>query len=217
MAATLIFFPLIISSWLVLSILFFILHCLYKRSFTYCVGKESVKIERSGILSGYVKIISFDEIKEVHIQQGFLARKFNCGSLAFTLTGAGASYSEPIVITEGARTIFLGSILSILLKGRRNIFWDIKNPEKVADILRGEIVKWREAREQKMAVASIFRELGRLKRLLDEGAITQLEYEEAKRKLLVSIPQKTVTCKYCGTTYPESEIECPNCGAPRRP
>ncbi|MEM3713194.1 MAG: hypothetical protein QXR97_06640 [Thermoproteota archaeon] len=25
----------------------------------------------------------------------------------------------------------------------------------------------------------------------------------------------TVTCKYCGTVYPESEVKCPNCGAPR--
>ncbi|MBO3840299.1 MAG: SHOCT domain-containing protein [Thermoproteota archaeon] len=68
-----------------------------------------------------------------------------------------------------------------------------------------------------MAVALIFRELERLKRSLDEGAITQWEYEEAKRKLLVSIPQRTVACKYCGTVYLESETKCPNCGAPRRP
>lgn len=25
----------------------------------------------------------------------------------------------------------------------------------------------------------------------------------------------TVTCKYCGTVYPENEVKCPNCGAPR--
>ncbi|MEM1553862.1 MAG: hypothetical protein QXJ72_03110 [Thermoproteota archaeon] len=25
----------------------------------------------------------------------------------------------------------------------------------------------------------------------------------------------TVTCKYCGTAYPENEVKCPNCGAPR--
>ncbi|MEM1509772.1 MAG: hypothetical protein QXY49_06605 [Thermofilaceae archaeon] len=25
-----------------------------------------------------------------------------------------------------------------------------------------------------------------------------------------------VTCKYCGTVYPKSEVKCPNCGAPQR-
>jgi hypothetical protein len=32
------------------------------------------------------------------------------------------------------------------------------------------------------------------------------------------VPQpavSTFTCKYCGTVYPESEVKCPNCGAPR--
>lgn len=32
------------------------------------------------------------------------------------------------------------------------------------------------------------------------------------------VPQSavtTVTCKYCGTVYPENEVKCPNCGAPR--
>jgi len=25
----------------------------------------------------------------------------------------------------------------------------------------------------------------------------------------------TVSCKYCGTVFPQSEVKCPNCGAPR--
>lgn len=216
MGATIVFFSLVIFSWLVFSILFFILYCLNKKAFTYYIRKESVKIEKSGILSSYVKVISFDEIKEVHIQQGFLAKRLSCGSLVFTLTGIGTPYSEPIIVREDTRIIFLRSMLSMLLKGR-SIFWDIQNPEKVANILINEIAKRRKALEQKMTLDSIFRELNRLKKLLDEGVITQWEYEEAKRKLIVLIPQQTVTCKYCGTVYPESEVKCPNCGAPRRP
>jgi hypothetical protein len=42
-----------------------------------------------------------------------------------------------------------------------------------------------------------------------------IEIQVAQPSQVPKAPSATVSCKYCGTVFPESESKCPNCGAPR--
>jgi len=37
-------------------------------------------------LGNYVRELTFDQIRDVHVMQGILARAMNCGSIAFVTT-----------------------------------------------------------------------------------------------------------------------------------
>ena len=45
------------------------------------------------VFGSYIREITFDQIRDIHVMQGLLARRFNCGSLVFiTTTGLEVGY-----------------------------------------------------------------------------------------------------------------------------
>jgi len=131
--------------------------------------------------------------------QGMLARLFKCGSVTFvTTTGLEVGYTGVGV----GRRIRSGLIAPILVKYRCNVFWDVKDPHPVREKAISLLVEWREVYQQrKIALAvekiaekavstipvpqeDIVVKLEKLKKLLDEGAITREEYERLKKKLI---------------------------------
>lgn len=185
--------PMVALFWIFLSSILFVVYYFNKRAYTYYVTEKSIRIEKSWIFGNYTRELTFDQLRDVHVMQGIIARAMDCGSLAFVTTSGlevghvGAAVGRGVII-GGAKPIFT------LWRGGR--FWDIKEPQKVREILMGKIHEWREVvQQQKMAVSlekiaegkprsTLIDELERLKKLLDEGAITKEEYEKAKKKLL---------------------------------
>lgn len=179
--------------WIVFSSVTFIIYYFNKRAYTYYIADKSVKIEKSWVFGGYVRELTFDQIRDVHVMQGMLARAMNCGSVAFvTTSGLEVSHVGAAV----GRGVIVGGTAPKLVAWRGGRFWDVREPHKVREILMGKVSEWREAFQQQRMATSLERiaekkphdtlvdELERLKRLLDEGAITKEEYEKAKRKLL---------------------------------
>lgn len=182
------------SIWAVLSAIFFPLYYYNKNAYTYHITEKSIRIEKSWVFGTYVRELTFDQVRDVHVMQGILARAMNCGSLAFvTTTGLEVGY-----IGAGARgRITVGGAVPRMVLWRGGRFWDIREPQKVREIVMGKVAEWREVVQQqriaasvekmaegRMAPRSIADELERLKRLLDEGIITREEFERAKKKLL---------------------------------
>jgi uncharacterized membrane protein YdbT with pleckstrin-like domain len=88
-----VFFPLFIPLWLAFFFIFFLFYYFNKRAFTYFITDKSVRVEKSWVFGNYFREITFDQIRDVHIMQGILARIFNCGSLVFvTSTGLEVGY-----------------------------------------------------------------------------------------------------------------------------
>lgn len=185
--------PPIILFWILFSIIVFPIYYYNKRAYTYYVTEKSVRIEKSWIFGRYIRELTFDQIRDVHVMQGILARAMNCGSIAFvTTTGLELGH-----IGVGVRKgVIIGGTRPRLIAWRGNRFWDIKEPQRAREILMNKIPEWREAAQQqriatsveKMAektqAASIASEIERLKKLLDEGVITREEFEKAKKKIL---------------------------------
>ncbi|MEM2738211.1 MAG: SHOCT domain-containing protein [Candidatus Bathyarchaeia archaeon] len=204
--------PLLIPIWLVFCFVFFPLYYFNKKAYTYSITEKSVRIEKSWFFGSYSREITFDQIRDVHIMQGLLARIFNCGSLVFITTtglevgyvGGGAAVGKGIMVGGGTAT-------PTIVKSKSNMFWDILEPSKAREILVSKITEWREVFQQQKIAASVEKiaektilrtlhpqqspaatvpaetivdQLERLKRLLDIGAITREEYEKAKKKLL---------------------------------
>ncbi|MEM3648789.1 MAG: SHOCT domain-containing protein, partial [Thermoproteota archaeon] len=180
--------------WIALSLIAFPIYWLNKRAYTYYVTDRSVSVEKSWVFGGYVRELTFDQIRDVHVMQGMLARAMNCGSIAFVTT----SGLEVGHVGAGlGRGVVIGGVRPTLMAWRGGRFWDIREPHKVREILMGKVSEWREALQQQRMATSLEKiaegkprasmlvdELERLKRLLDERAITEEEYEKAKRKLL---------------------------------
>lgn len=186
----------LISLWIIMAILFFAFYYPSKNSFTYHIKNNSVKIEKSWVFGNYMREITFDKILDIHLNQGILARKFNCGSLIF-VTRTGLEVGR-IVSNDGGR------MTPVIIKSRDNTFWDILEPEKVRELLMKQLTEWRlvyqqqniAASQRNMAVSlekiageaqpvvSISEELIKLKNLYDNGSITKEEYEKAKQKML---------------------------------
>lgn len=199
-----IFLPVLILVWLVCAAIFFVLYYYNKNAFTYFITDKSVRVVKSWIFGNYVREITFDQIRDVHIMQGLLARIYNCGSLVFvTTTGLEVGYAGGGAAVGGGGVIVgSGGVTPTIVKGRGNMFWDIKNPGKAREVLMSKLTEWREVFQQqkisttleKMAekpqqpqlapTETIVEKLERLKKLLDTGAITQEEYKKAKKKLL---------------------------------
>lgn len=205
-----VFVPLLVPFWLAFCLVFFMLYYFNKNAYTYSITDKSVRIEKSWFFGSYAREITFDQIRDVHVMQGILARMFNCGSLVFTTTtglevgyvGGGAVAGKGVMVGGGAAE-------PTIVKTGRNMFWDIPEPAKAREILMGKLTEWREVFQQQKIAASVEKiaertvpqtplpqqlpatpmetivdQLERLKRLLDSGAITKEEYEKAKRKLL---------------------------------
>ena len=197
-------FPLLIPLWLAFSFIFFLFYYFNKRAFTYFITDKSVRVEKSWVFGNYVREITFDQIRDVHVMQGILARIFNCGSLVFVSStglevgyvGGGAAAGRGVVIGGGG-------VSPTVVKGKGNMFWDILEPGKAREVLMGKLTEWREVFQQQKIATSVAKmaerttlpsqqpaaetvadKLEKLKKLLDTGAITKEEYEKAKKKLL---------------------------------
>jgi len=195
--------------WSFISVVYFIFYYYSKRAYTFSITDKSIRIQKSWVFGTYEREITLDQIKDIHISQGILARFFNCGSLMFVSTaglevgyahaGAGAGADLGGVLVGGGT----GTTTPQLLRGRGNTFWDIPNPSSLREKLVAKLTEWREVVQQRrMAVAlektaekmppqpqpvasvSLVSELERLNVLLEKGAITKVEYEKAKEKLL---------------------------------
>ncbi|MEM2321204.1 MAG: SHOCT domain-containing protein [Candidatus Bathyarchaeia archaeon] len=186
--------PLLALAWVVFSAVAFTIYYYNKMAYTYHITEKTIRIDKSWVFGNYVRELTFDQIRDVHVMQGILARAMNCGSLTFvTTTGLEVGY----VGTAAGKGVVVGGARPRLMVWRGGRFWDIKEPQKVREILMSKIPEWREAAQQqriatslekitegKPQTASIASELERLKRLLDEGVITKEEFERAKKKLL---------------------------------
>ncbi|MCS7105241.1 MAG: PH domain-containing protein [Thermofilaceae archaeon] len=165
----------------------------WKSAHTYYLTENSVLITRRWVFGSYHREITLDRIHDVHVQQGILARAFNCGSLVFTtLTGLEVGYSY----TEVGRGVRFGAARPKLLRTPLNSFLDVRDPESVKDTVVKRLAAWREVlQQQRMAVSlekiaeqrvapSVADELAKLKKLLDEGVITREEYEKLKKRIV---------------------------------
>jgi len=184
----------------IIALIYFVFYYYWKRSHTYYVKENSILITRSWVFGTYQRELTFDKIQDVHVQQGFLAKRFKCGSVVFvTTTGLEVGY----VGAGGGKNVYGGAMRPYLMRTSANAFLDIREPWKVRELIMKRIVAWREAfQQQRIATAveriaektqeqsavrrNIVEELVKLKELLDKGVITQEEYEKLKKKLLES-------------------------------
>ncbi|MEM3641977.1 MAG: PH domain-containing protein [Candidatus Bathyarchaeia archaeon] len=150
-----VFFPFLIPFWLAFSFIFLVFYYFNKKAFTYFISDKYVRIEKSWIFGSYVRELTFDQIRDVHVMQGIIARMFNCGSLVFVTstglevgyTGGGAAVGRGVIVGGGG-------VSPTIVKGRGNMFWDIPEPGKAREILMGKLTEWREVfQQQKIAVS----------------------------------------------------------------
>lgn len=188
---------------------YFIVYYYNKRAFVFSITDNAVRIQKSWIFGTYEREITLDQIRDVQVSQGILARFFNCGSLMFvTASGLEVGYAHAGVaagIGLGGILVGGGSASSTphLLKGRGNTFWDIPNPSSLRQALVAKLSEWRGVvQEQKMATSlknmterappppqfttptSLVNDIEKLNALMEKGAITRAEYQKAKEKLL---------------------------------
>lgn len=183
--------------WSVLFLIYWLpmlVYLYWKKSHYYRVKPNSVLIVRDWVFGRYQREITFDQIRDVHVQQGLLARLMGCGSVVFvTTSGLEVGY----VGVGATRRISGGVAVPVLQRGWWNSFLDVPHPEAVREIVMNRLVAWREAyQQQRIATAiekisgvqaggtSVADELAKLKQLLDQGAITKEEYEALKKKLI---------------------------------
>lgn len=199
-----IYMPILLLSWLVFYFVFFVIYYYNKNAFTYYITERSVRIVKSWIFGNYVREITFDQINDVHIMQGILARIYNCGSLVFvTESGLEVGYVGGGGAVGSGVIVGAGGVTPTIVKGRGNRLWDIADPGKARELLISKLTEWREVfQQQKISTSlekmakrpqlpppqatreTIVEKLEKLKNLLDTGAITKEEYRKAKKKLL---------------------------------
>jgi uncharacterized membrane protein YdbT with pleckstrin-like domain len=179
------FVPLLFIVWTLFAIIFLTIYFLNKRAYTYYLTSKSVRVVKSWVFGTYAREITFDQVRDIHVFQGILARIFKCGSVVFTTTTG----------LEVGGVVFK----PFLARSRANRFWDVKDPHSVRELITKQLVAWREVyQQQRIATAvekiaeraqpqtSVSEELERLKKLLDQGAITREEYEKLKKQLIGS-------------------------------
>ena len=173
----------------------------WKWAHTYYVKENSALITRSWVFGTYQREITFDKVQDVHVKQGIIARAFKCGSVVFVTTaGLEVGY---VGVGAGRQGVGVGGARPMLITGAHNSFLDVRFPENVREVVVNKLIAWREAfQQQKIAstieriaektvsyapsvpAVSVAEEIAKLKKLLDEGAITKEEFEKAKKKLL---------------------------------
>jgi len=196
--------PVLYAVFALASFASFPIYYYWKSAHTYYVKESSILIARSWVFGTYQREITLDRVQDVHVQQGLLARAFKCGSVVFTTTtGLEVGYRVAGGGGGGRVAVGGGRAEPVLLRASRNAFLDVPHPERVRELALERLVVWREVfqqqriaaalekeveakpeREEKTKTLSVVDELLKLKRLLDEGAITREEYEELKRRLL---------------------------------
>ena len=148
------------SVYSLFAVVSFIAYYYNKRAFVFSITDKSVRIKKSWIFGTYEREITLDQIREVQINQGILARLFNCGSLLFvTASGLEVRYAHAGTgagVNLGGFVVGGGAASSTprLLKGRGNTFWDIQNPSSLRQTLVTKLSAWRDVvQEQKMATS----------------------------------------------------------------
>ncbi|MDW8040785.1 MAG: SHOCT domain-containing protein [Nitrososphaerota archaeon] len=150
------FVSLLIPFWLVFCFVFFLLYYFNKNAYAYFITDKSVRVEKSWFFGSYTREITFDQIRDVHVMQGILARVFNCGSLVFITTtglevgyvGGGAAVGRGLMVGGGAAT-------PTIVRRGGNMFWDILEPAKAKEILMVKLTEWREVFHQQRIAASV--------------------------------------------------------------
>jgi membrane protein YdbS with pleckstrin-like domain len=176
----------IIGVWALFSFLYFGVHYLSKNAFTYHVTDKTVRIDKSWIFGNYVRELTFDQISDIHINQGILARAFHCGSLIFvTTTGleVGAHVGGGGLYGRGGFGGG-GTVTPHIVKGRGNMLWDVPDPGKAFQQQRMAGSLETMAGKGGFGGGSVAEEINKLKALYENGGITKEEYEKAKKKLL---------------------------------
>ncbi|MEM0023396.1 MAG: PH domain-containing protein [Thermofilaceae archaeon] len=180
--------------------LFFAFYYYWKNAHTYYVTPNSVLVSRSWVFGTYQREITLDKIQDVHVQQGLLARAFDCGSLVFVTT---TGYEIGYTYTGVGRGVVVATGKPRVRRTASNAFLDIRSPVSVREIIMKGLVAWREAFQQQRIASAVERmagkgaeevpapskpsiadELLKLKRLLDEGLITKEEYEKLKKRIV---------------------------------
>jgi uncharacterized membrane protein YdbT with pleckstrin-like domain len=86
--------PILAVLWATLSASFLTVYYFNKRAYAYYLTDRSVRVEKSWVFGNYVRELTFDQIRDVHVMQGILARAMGCGSLAFvTASGLEVGYA----------------------------------------------------------------------------------------------------------------------------
>jgi membrane protein YdbS with pleckstrin-like domain len=151
-----IYIPLLAPFWLAFSFIYFILYYFNKKAYTYLITDKSIRIEKSWVFGNYVREVTFDQIQDVHIMQGILARHFNCGSLAFvTSTGLEVGYVGGGAAAGRGVAVGSGAVTPTLIKGRGNMFWDTSEPGNVRELLVSKLAEWREVFQQQRIASSV--------------------------------------------------------------
>jgi len=193
--------PQLFTIYTIAALIYFVFYYYWKRAHAYYVKENGILITRSWVFGTYQRELTFDRIQDVHVQQGFLARRFKCGSVVFVTT---AGLEVGYAVAGGGKGVYGGAMRPYLMRTSTNAFLDIRMPWEVRELVMKKIVAWREAfQQQRIATAvermtekaqvesvgrrSIVEELAKLKELLDKGAITQEEYERLKKKLIESL------------------------------
>lgn len=191
----------VVGIYTLISFLYFGVHYLSKNAFTYHITDKSVRIEKSWVFGNYVRELTFDQISDIHINQGMLARMLNCGSLIFvTTTGLEVGASVGGGGIYGRRAFGGGgTVTPHVVKGKGNMLWDIPDPGKARELMINKLSEWRAVfQQQRMAGSletmagkgglgaggSVAEEISKLKALYESGGISKEEYEKAKKKLL---------------------------------
>uniref|UniRef100_A0A7J3KFI2 YdbS-like PH domain-containing protein n=1 Tax=Staphylothermus marinus TaxID=2280 RepID=A0A7J3KFI2_STAMA len=81
-----IYIPQVFIIYTILVWIFIGFYIYWKRAHTYYLMENSVLITRNWIFGKYQREFTFDRIQNVRVQQGLLAKIFNCGSLVLVTT-----------------------------------------------------------------------------------------------------------------------------------
>ncbi|MEM1697997.1 MAG: PH domain-containing protein, partial [Thermofilaceae archaeon] len=192
--------PTLFLLYVVSALLSFAFYYYWKIAHTYYVTPNSVLISRSWVFGTYQREITLDKIQDVHVQQGLLARAFDCGSLVFVTT---TGYEIGYMYAGVGRGVVVATGKPRVRRTASNAFLDIRSPVSVREIIMKGLVAWREAFQQQRIASAVERmagkgaeevpapskpsiadELLKLKRLLDEGLITKEEYEKLKKRIV---------------------------------
>ncbi len=141
----------LVGLWVLSAIVFFGFYYPSKNSFTYYITDRSVKIEKSWVFGNYSREITFDQILDIQVNQGILARKFNCGSLVF-VTKTGLEVGK---IVAGGGDGGARRVTPTVLQGRGNTFFDILAPEKAKELLMNKLTEWRAVYQQQSMAESL--------------------------------------------------------------
>jgi hypothetical protein len=138
---------------------------------TVSVTGDSVKIEKSGLLtSSREKTLPIRNISSVEVKRpGFAA-----GFIQFSIAG-GKSLDSSFKFTGGAHDAARDEN-SVVFSGEANY--------EIALRIKAYVESWSSTRASGNASTSDADEIRKLKALLDDGVLTQAEFDHKKRKLL---------------------------------